>query len=170
MSNGSSPVTCACKSRWPSYRGIEADVPSLRLAFKCRASASTAQAAAHAGGPACAPHRGAAPPARAPPASTARSPPRPYNLPVPLVLLPKPRGRRNRARGGRVPWAPPAGQVPAPLRRSAATNRLWVSPSSFPTPSPAKPATGAVQFRPEPPPPWPRDYIASLSFFPGCFS
>jgi hypothetical protein len=97
-------------------------------------------------------------------------PPRPYNLPVPLVLLPKPRGRRNRARGGRVPWAPPAGQVPAPLRRSAATNRLWVSPSSFPTPSPAKPATGAVQFRPEPPPPWPRDYIASLSFFPGCFS
>jgi hypothetical protein len=55
-------------------------------------------------------------------------------------------------------------------QHSPATNRAPVSPSSFPTPSPAKPPTGAAQFRPEPPPPWPRDYIASLSFFPGCFS
>jgi hypothetical protein len=31
MSSGPSPVSCTRKSRWPSYRGIEAGVPSPRL-------------------------------------------------------------------------------------------------------------------------------------------
>jgi hypothetical protein len=169
MSSGKSPVSCARKARWPSYRGIEAGVPLLRLAFEGRASASIAQATAHAGGPACAPQRDAAPPARAPPASTFSQPPRPYNLPVPPLPLPRPEVRRSTARSDRAPWTPPAGQLPAPLRPSAATNRLWVSPSSFPAPSPAEPATGAVQFRLEPPPPWPRDYIGLFHYFQGVF-
>jgi hypothetical protein len=83
---------------------------------------------------------------------------------------PAPPLHRSRSSSGRHRRPPPraaAGHFPAP---SPATNRAPVSPSSFPTPSPAKPATGDAQFRPEPPPPWPRDYIASLSFFPGCFS
>jgi hypothetical protein len=94
----------------------------------------------------------------------------PYNLPVPPLFLPRPRGRRSRARRGQAPCTPSAGQLPAPLRPSPVTNRQQVSPSSFPTPSPVESPTGAAQFRPEPPPPWPRDYIASISLFPGCFS
>jgi hypothetical protein len=46
---------CARKARWPSYRGIEAGVPSLRPAYKGRASASSRTAAARAGGPAVRP-------------------------------------------------------------------------------------------------------------------
>jgi hypothetical protein len=44
------------------------------------------------------------------------------------------------------------------------------SSSSYPTPSPAKGATGAAQFRRAAPPSMPRDYISSPSFFPGSFS
>jgi hypothetical protein len=53
---------------------------------------------------------------------------------------------------------------------SAGTNPQRVSPSSFSTPSPAEPATGVAQFRRVAPPSIPRDYIASLSLIPGCFS
>jgi hypothetical protein len=106
ISSGPLPVSCARKARWPPYHGIEVGVPSLRLAFKGRASASTVQAAAHAGGPSCAPHRGATPPARAPPASTFSQPPsRPYNLLVPPLPLPRPEVRRSTARSDRAPWA-----------------------------------------------------------------
>jgi hypothetical protein len=93
----------------------------------------------------------------------------PYNLPVLPVPLPRLRVHRSRARRGRAPCASPAGQLPALLRPSSATNRLLVSPLSFPTPSPAKPATGAAQFWPEPPPPWPRTTLCLPLFLQGLF-
>jgi hypothetical protein len=144
-------------------------VPSLRPAYKGRASASTAQAAAPGGLPV---HAVGEPPL---PANTAAG--QPLSIAA-LALLepiappstrPRPEARRNRARRGRAHGAPPAGQLPAPLRPPAATNRLWVSPSPFPTPSPVKPATGAAQFRPEPPPPWPRATLRLPRSFQGVF-
>jgi hypothetical protein len=173
-STSSCPAVCRrfpvhASRRRSSYRGIESDVLSLRPAYKGRASAITAQAAAPAV------HASAR--RREPPlsANTAagqhflQPPKTPYNLPVPPLPLPRLRVRRSRARCGHAPCAPPAGQLSALLCPSSATNWLLVSPTSFPTLSPTKPATGAAQFWPEPPPPWTRTTLHLPHSFQGLF-
>jgi hypothetical protein len=74
LPRGPSPDPCCARLPRPApCWGIKAARPVAALSYKGRASVGTAQAAAHAGGTACAPHRGATLPARAPPANTARS-------------------------------------------------------------------------------------------------
>jgi hypothetical protein len=94
----------------------------------------------------------------------------PHHLPVPMDALSAPSLHRSRSSSDRHRRPPPqaaAESIPTP---SVSTSRAPVSSSSFPTPSPAKGATGAAQFRRAAPPSMPRDYIASPSFFPGSFS
>jgi hypothetical protein len=111
---------------------------------ECILSLMSTSLVVHADGIACAPHRGTAPPARALPANTFSHPPRPYNIQVPPLPLPRPEVHRSTARSDRAHGAPPAGRLPALPHPSAATNRRLVSPSSFP-PLP----------RPRAPPEWP---------------
>jgi hypothetical protein len=118
----------------------------------------------------CAPFRGAPSGRFAAVQYLLAAPHGPYNLPVLPVLLSRLETRRSRGRRGRARGAPPDGQLPALPYPSPATNRQRVSPSSSPTPSSAKGATGGAQFRWAAPPSIPRDYIASPSFFSGCFS
>jgi hypothetical protein len=55
MSSGPSSVSCARKARWQPYRGIEAGVPSLRLAYRRPLTVLLAHVAAHASGTAVRP-------------------------------------------------------------------------------------------------------------------
>jgi hypothetical protein len=163
MSSGPSPVSCARKSRWPSYRGIEADVPSLHPAYKGRTPAVPAQAAEQPVRPV--PRRcqvlasrgcGAEePPKRLPHVSP--------NLPVPLVCQPRRPSRRSRSSSCGYRRPPPQSAAESIAAPSPATNRPF-PPLPWPNPPPEPPNFCRSRR------PMPRDYIASPLFFPGCFS
>jgi hypothetical protein len=97
----------------------------------------------HAGRPTCAPTEEPPPPVRFTVVHHLLAAPHdPYNIPESPVFLHRPGVRWSRGRRGRAPYAPPAGRLPAPLRLSAATNQLRVSPSTFSTPPPDDSPTG----------------------------
>jgi hypothetical protein len=151
-------------------RALMLGVPSPSPSYKRPHDGQLAHAAACQPSDLCA-DRGAPPPVRfAVVHHLLAAPHDPYNIPVSPVFLHRPGVRRSGGRRGRAPCAPPAGRLPAPLRLSAATNQLRVSPSTFSTPPPADSPTGMAQFRRAAPPIMPRDHIASLSLIPRYFS
>jgi hypothetical protein len=80
----------------------------------------------------------------------------PLALPEPTpppALHPRPGALRSRARRARAHGAPPAGQLPALLHPSAATNQQLVSSYTSSTSSPAKNPARAAGFRRARPPP-----------------
>jgi hypothetical protein len=108
-------------------------------------------------------------PALPPRPSALASHPAPHRLPVLWMHCPRRPSHRSRSSGGRNRQPPPQAAAESLTASSPTTNRAMVSPSSFPTPSPAKPATGAAQFWPEPPPPWPRTTLRLFRSFKGVF-
>jgi hypothetical protein len=130
--------------------------PSLRPSYKGRTSAVPTQAAEQLVLPVprrrrvLAPHRSGA---KEP---TKRLPYVPPNRPGPLVCQSRRPSRRSRSSSGSRRQPPPSSLTDGLTAPSPATNRAPVSPSSFPTSSPAKGATGAAQFRQVAPPSMPR--------------
>jgi hypothetical protein len=122
-------------------------VPSLRPGYKGRASAVPAQAAEQPVLPVPRRRR-----VLAPRGSGAKEPPKclpyvPPNLPGPLVCQPRHPSRRSRSSSSNRRQPPPSSLTDGLTAPSLATNRAPVSPSSFPTSSPAKGTAGAAQFR-----------------------
>jgi hypothetical protein len=121
----------------------------------CRRSSSRT----HAVGPASARHRGAASLGQLRRRSTL------LEQPVPPFALPRPGARRSKGSQRLAPAVAAVGHLRCRPDPNSGHKPVAGEPSASPTSSPAKPVAGAAQFWPEPPPPWPKDPIASpLSF------
>jgi hypothetical protein len=83
--------------------------------------------------------------------------------------LPGSGARRGSSSNGRHHLAPPPTLTGATSTPTPASNQPLVSPSTSPTSFPARNPGDLAGFWPEPPPPWPKDPIASPSFFLGSF-
>jgi hypothetical protein len=88
------------------------------------------------------------------------------NRPAPTAPPPRPDHSRTKAFRGGAPWPPVDGHPPVLPHPSTATNRLLVSPSTFPTHPPAESLTGVSQFRRAAPAGPPRGHIAKEKIFP----
>jgi hypothetical protein len=88
------------------------------------------------------------------------------NRPAPTAPPPRPDHSRTKAFRGGARWPPVAGRAPVLPHPSTATNRLSVSPSTFPTHPPTESLTGVSQFRRAAPAGPPRNHIAKEKIFP----